>query len=834
MTDKAVDGASSAIALTGALTATTVTLTASNSTHGSITIGSNITTSATSGAVSLISTGQGGITESAGLIQAKTLTVSSGAGGANLGTANVAATLTVNSAGSATVLDNASAIALGASSAGQAFSLSDANTSGNITVGSTLTGESVTLIANSGTTNNITVNGTVSGIGEGSNVTMTASGNVTGVGTRITGYGPLSITAGGTVGTKTVPLGAAVSSVSGSAGVGGFNLANTITGAMHVSVTTSGNLTVTNLGSLTGSATSTAAGAGLGAIVLKTSGASASIGAAGTAFQTTTPATGSLTLSTAGTGLVNVSNSSTALTLNTSSSGGSFALATNGTMTLSGVSSHALSTSLGGGNINLSSNGTMNVNGNVTASGGSVILQDASTTGGINVKAGAQVTTLITGKNIALAQAEVVLSLGTGAIPTTGTNFSTTPSITVSLSGTPTAGQVLLGTGTLSSTVLGPTPGKATIQAIGSLLLLNNSNCPGCTINLGSSSLLKADPVTPGLIAPVHLSQPQAVGNTSNGVAAGRTTSPSQSLPNSASASSATQTVSFANGSTNAFALNNNSASQSVNSQTVSNTNAQSVLESLASKLPAFRGETGLDNSNFVLFDGSNIRGTKASLNTVGHGSSSLRPVSLETTMVDSKSKVATTNMSGAFSAVGVDASVGNDRKVTLRKGSMLLVPQQKTIVETGFGTLTVDAQSVVLVVATQDAVSVYNFHDSHAGAVSATVGGSELSLLPGHHLTVSTRNDGFEKVNPLAALSHRSLETASASGLYTYSSEFSIMSALTGLKSWTEMKQSKNSRDVRLVNTVLKNAVIIMQTRANSGGYQLYRSQLEKVAMAR
>jgi len=56
-------------------------------------------------------------------------------------------------------------------------------------------------------------------------------------------------------------------------------------------------------------------------------------------------------------------------------------------------------------------------------------------------------------------------------------------------------------------------------------------------------------------------------------------------------------------------------------------------------------------------------------------------------------------------------------------------------------------------------------------------------------------------------------------------------MSALTGLKTWNVLKQSADRHDAQLLNTVLKNAAIMMQVHRTGGGYRRYAPMVDKVA---
>jgi hypothetical protein len=119
--------------------------------------------------------------------------------------------------------------------------------------------------------------------------------------------------------------------------------------------------------------------------------------------------------------------------------------------------------------------------------------------------------------------------------------------------------------------------------------------------------------------------------------------------------------------------------------------------------------------------------------------------------------------------------------------------------------------------------VAVYDMHDNRRGDVVATTGNHVVVLNPGHHVTMAYRHiSAFEQINPLECIGHRKLHVSEASGnIKHFTSEFSLISALNGLKPFMQMKHSTNPRDVKLVKAMIKNAAIIMQTRSVNGSYQ-------------
>ena len=769
-----------ALNLVGTLTGSTIILSTTNPT-GSMQLNNTITTTGSSTAVTLSSAGP--LTQVSGTVTAKTLTLSAGSSGISMGvSANSAAVLTAKSTGPVSIRNVSQNVSLGASSGGAAFNLThDPTTAGTLTVTGAVTARSINLSSNNG---NIDIKGSVAGVGGSSAITLNATGNLTGSGVKVLGNGALGGNIGGAIGTKSAGLGTAVSGLAFTAGTG-INIVNT--GALN----TSGAV-----GSLVSAA---------GNIVLKTSGKTdESIGSVGNAFTTTTPSssTGSLILVAAGTGSVNVANTTVGtLLLDKSSAGRQFNLSTSDSLTLNGVTTAAPQTSTAGeGSISLIANGaTLAVNGNVKSVGGAINIQNTNTVNGtITVKGGAQITTLI---SVTVPTSAAQIGIGVyplGPISKTNPGTLTLPQFKT----TPSGGASIFG-GSVPANVTSPA-GATSITAKGADVIFEAP--AGTSITFQGAATVKADPPVPS-IGPALLSKPTAMPVRVQAAPAPLTSPVSMMAP-----SVGTQT-------------------------TPSTSNIMNATPVQPSNNAAH--DAGFNAENFILFDGSNLRSrsTEVMIDSKQHvAREEFRPAALHQTVESTPVKQATHGIAptaSAMSSMGVDAHVSGENKVTLRKGSVMLVPQHDTVVETAFGSIKLAADSVVLVVAKNDSVSVYNFHDTHAGSVVASVNGQEVKLAPGHHMTMTGAFAAFDQLNPLPVITHRSMKLDHGTAVKVYSSEFSILSALSGMKTWTELKQSGDKRDAHLVQTVLKDAAIIMQVRKGSGGYREYRAPSDKLASA-
>src|SRR5262249_10833685 len=117
-----------------------------------------------------------------------------------------------------------------------------------------------------------------------------------------------------------------------------------------------------------------------------------------------------------------------------------------------------------------------------------------------------------------------------------------------------------------------------------------------------------------------------------------------------------------------------------------------------------------------------------------------------------------------------------NGKQVVMRSGSAIFAPSVDTVVETPFGSVAIDAKSVALVVATDNALAVYNLDDAHHDAVTVTSAGRKLTLTPGRDVVVTNvAVRSFEMINPAEGILYRNVADAALNGgLKAFTGEFS------------------------------------------------------------
>jgi len=160
-----------------------------------------------------------------------------------------------------------------------------------------------------------------------------------------------------------------------------------------------------------------------------------------------------------------------------------------------------------------------------------------------------------------------------------------------------------------------------------------------------------------------------------------------------------------------------------------------------------------------------------------------------------------------------------------LRKGNVVVAPDQDTVIETAFGKVEVSAHSMALIMALPTGTAVYNLDDSRKNSVVITIGKNQMTLAPGRHAMVTSHLiDGFEMVNPAESFSYRNVSSKKLDGdLQAFTSEFSMTNAIGNIKQLRAMVNSSNPDAKRKASHLLKTAAIMSQISAGDG-YQQYQ----------
>ena len=132
---------------------------------------------------------------------------------------------------------------------------------------------------------------------------------------------------------------------------------------------------------------------------------------------------------------------------------------------------------------------------------------------------------------------------------------------------------------------------------------------------------------------------------------------------------------------------------------------------------------------------------------------------------------------------------------MTLRKGNVVIAPDQDTVIETSFGKVQVGARSMALIMALPTGTAVYNLDDTRKNSIVITTSKNQMTLAPGRHAMITSHLvDGFEMINPAESFSYRNLSSKKLDGdLQAFTSEFSMTNAISNTKQLRAMVNSKH-----------------------------------------
>ncbi len=161
----------------------------------------------------------------------------------------------------------------------------------------------------------------------------------------------------------------------------------------------------------------------------------------------------------------------------------------------------------------------------------------------------------------------------------------------------------------------------------------------------------------------------------------------------------------------------------------------------------------------------------------------------------------------------------------TLNHGPLLLLPEQNTVVDTPFGSVSVAAGSVALIVSSGTGIAVYNLHDAHSNAVVLSSGGDTVTVSPGRTALLAGPTSGtFEQVNPAPIVGYRRVTSKELDGRgRLYQAEFEIMSMVQGQPAIRQLMHSDNAKTRKTMDHLIKTAVILWQLSQSGEQYKMY-----------
>jgi hypothetical protein len=440
---------------------------------------------------------------------------------------------------------------------------------------------------------------------------------------------------------------------------------------------------------------------------------------------------------------------------------------------------NSLLTADGGINI-VNSNGNILVSAgsNLQTTSGSITLQNNDLKGTIEIGQGVQIYGSGTGAGV--GQVSIVI----GPVPTTTMSAGVQPGPNLPVTSAKGSGHIFYTTTSNPSNTI-TSNGLNILQALGRNIVFNGNGSNSAITLDGGDSITADPPVVSGAIAGFAAS---GAANLANSFA------PTIAVP-------ASSAVSIQNP-----LIGNNAASQipTLNwslPTTVAINSFQS--EGIAAAAANNSGVTAVVNNSSITNEPSNS-GVAAGAN-VSTGSAAANASGVASGVTCSVASGGSMPLSGG---------VSNCTFETFEHGAKLLAPKISRVLNTGFGSVKVAAGSVVMVMAFDGGMAVYNLHDTKSGAVEVRVGGRTVKLTPGQNVVLTDKQIRcFEEINPAQFVAYRRMAAKQwDQGVQAFQAEFSIVSMLQSVAPLREMVRAKDAETRKAVDSVLKTSAILKQ----------------------
>jgi hypothetical protein len=159
----------------------------------------------------------------------------------------------------------------------------------------------------------------------------------------------------------------------------------------------------------------------------------------------------------------------------------------------------------------------------------------------------------------------------------------------------------------------------------------------------------------------------------------------------------------------------------------------------------------------------------------------------------------------------------------TFEEGVMLLAPTENQILQTAYGSIGVAKNSLVLAIAFERGIALYNLHDTKRGAVSFNFNNHKIMLALGQHALLTDRSvESFEQINPISCVAYRNVDARDlGDGVKCFQAEFNILSIIRGVEPIKQMLQSLDPHARKMAQSALKNAALTMQLSNCSKPYE-------------
>jgi hypothetical protein len=172
------------------------------------------------------------------------------------------------------------------------------------------------------------------------------------------------------------------------------------------------------------------------------------------------------------------------------------------------------------------------------------------------------------------------------------------------------------------------------------------------------------------------------------------------------------------------------------------------------------------------------------------------------------------------FFKPGFDTADVAESIIKLPSGNGLFIAGKDLNIQVSFGSVSVKAGSAVLIIQTGQEVAIFNLHDDHRGAVTATISGTTFDIPIGRQLVVTTNSDAaFDRINP-STIGYRGLSSAKLKNKKVYTAEFAQMSALTMI---SRLLNPQDRKEKAIADRMLKStaAMYLLGMQARKPGFK-------------
>ncbi len=170
--------------------------------------------------------------------------------------------------------------------------------------------------------------------------------------------------------------------------------------------------------------------------------------------------------------------------------------------------------------------------------------------------------------------------------------------------------------------------------------------------------------------------------------------------------------------------------------------------------------------------------------------------------------------------------SENEERAVTrtsLKCGNIFCAPETSSaVIDTAFGVVTIAPNSIVLAIANDDGLAIYNLDDNHRGAVMLDHECRKFVVAPGSHLFVTHKDAEFANVNVSERILYSGIQKSKLSnGHHAFNGQFFIPSAIEAVRPLLELVTSKDSHSRAKAGRLLKTTAILLQLNGGMSSYQ-------------